>query len=145
MQYQVALPLHPEYRTMPMVWYIPPLSPVVDVVTGSGNDGEDARTLFAGVSAVRPGQVLCFDLDRAINVPLEYSISHASRSYAQDIGDVEVLMAGGSGDGGCAGALASLGGLFFASMAAGAWALRVPPPGWAPEGHTPTAAAPGGT
>ena len=30
--YQVALPLHPEYRTMPMVWYIPPLSPVVDVV-----------------------------------------------------------------------------------------------------------------
>ena len=22
--YQVALPLHPEYRTMPMVWYIPP-------------------------------------------------------------------------------------------------------------------------
>ena len=25
--YKVALPLHPEYRTMPMVWYIPPLSP----------------------------------------------------------------------------------------------------------------------
>lgn len=25
--YQVALPLHPEYRTMPMVWYVPPLSP----------------------------------------------------------------------------------------------------------------------
>jgi 4Fe-4S dicluster domain len=24
--YTVALPLHPEYRTMPMVWYIPPLS-----------------------------------------------------------------------------------------------------------------------
>jgi nitrate reductase beta subunit len=29
---QVALPLHPEYRTMPMVWYIPPLSPVVDLL-----------------------------------------------------------------------------------------------------------------
>ena len=26
--YRVALPLHPEYRTMPMVWYVPPLSPV---------------------------------------------------------------------------------------------------------------------
>jgi hypothetical protein len=26
-KYKVALPLHPEYRTMPMVWYIPPLSP----------------------------------------------------------------------------------------------------------------------
>ncbi|GAA3813615.1 nitrate reductase subunit beta [Cellulomonas soli] len=51
--YQVALPLHPEYRTMPMVWYVPPLSPVVDVVTGSGNDGEDARTLFAAIDKLR--------------------------------------------------------------------------------------------
>lgn len=25
----IALPLHPEYRTLPMVWYIPPLSPVM--------------------------------------------------------------------------------------------------------------------
>ncbi|WP_449385481.1 nitrate reductase subunit beta [Cellulomonas soli] len=51
--YKVALPLHPEYRTMPMVWYVPPLSPVVDVVTGSGNDGEDARTLFAAIDKLR--------------------------------------------------------------------------------------------
>ena len=28
--YEVALPIHPEYRTMPMVWYVPPLRPVVD-------------------------------------------------------------------------------------------------------------------
>ncbi len=27
-EWKVALPLHPEYRTLPMVWYIPPLSPV---------------------------------------------------------------------------------------------------------------------
>ncbi|SFM98211.1 respiratory nitrate reductase beta subunit [Izhakiella capsodis] len=26
--WQLALPLHPEYRTLPMVWYVPPLSPV---------------------------------------------------------------------------------------------------------------------
>ena len=26
--WKVAFPLHPEYRTLPMVWYIPPLSPV---------------------------------------------------------------------------------------------------------------------
>jgi len=51
--YKVALPLHPEYRTMPMVWYIPPLSPIVDVVTDSGNDGEDARTLFAAIDKLR--------------------------------------------------------------------------------------------
>ncbi|MDM8084113.1 nitrate reductase subunit beta [Cellulomonas cellasea] len=52
-EYQVALPLHPEYRTMPMVWYIPPLSPVVDVVAGSGADGEDAPTLFAAIDRLR--------------------------------------------------------------------------------------------
>lgn len=28
MDWKVALPLHPEYRTLPMVWYVPPLSPV---------------------------------------------------------------------------------------------------------------------
>lgn len=28
MDWKVAFPLHPEYRTLPMVWYIPPLSPV---------------------------------------------------------------------------------------------------------------------
>ncbi|MBE1237380.1 nitrate reductase subunit beta [Phaeovibrio sulfidiphilus] len=28
LDWKVAFPLHPEYRTLPMVWYIPPLSPV---------------------------------------------------------------------------------------------------------------------
>ncbi|SHN53857.1 nitrate reductase subunit beta [Desulfitobacterium chlororespirans] len=31
-QYGLALPLHPEFRTLPMVWYIPPLSPMVSVL-----------------------------------------------------------------------------------------------------------------
>ena len=30
----VALPLHPEYRTLPMVWYVPPLSPILQRATG---------------------------------------------------------------------------------------------------------------
>ncbi|MCD8340336.1 MAG: nitrate reductase subunit beta [Burkholderiales bacterium] len=28
MKWKIALPLHPEYRTLPMVWYVPPLSPI---------------------------------------------------------------------------------------------------------------------
>ena len=28
MDWKIAFPLHPEYRTLPMVWYIPPLSPI---------------------------------------------------------------------------------------------------------------------
>jgi nitrate reductase beta subunit len=27
-EWRIAFPLHPEYRTLPMVWYVPPLSPV---------------------------------------------------------------------------------------------------------------------
>lgn len=28
MEWRIAFPLHPEYRTLPMVWYVPPLSPI---------------------------------------------------------------------------------------------------------------------
>ena len=51
--YRVALPLHPEFRTMPMVWYIPPLSPVVDRLTETGHDGESAGNLFGAIDALR--------------------------------------------------------------------------------------------
>ena len=27
-EWKIAFPLHPEYRTLPMVWYVPPLSPL---------------------------------------------------------------------------------------------------------------------
>jgi nitrate reductase beta subunit len=49
-RHQVALPLHPEYRTLPMVWYIPPLSPVADVATAYG---DDADAVFAAIEALR--------------------------------------------------------------------------------------------
>ncbi len=53
MRHRVALPLHPEYRTMPMVWYIPPLSPVVEALRDTGHDGEDPGNLFGAVDALR--------------------------------------------------------------------------------------------
>ncbi len=40
--WRVAFPLHPEYRTLPMVWYVPPLSPVQAVANTGLIDGEDA-------------------------------------------------------------------------------------------------------
>ncbi|TYL45122.1 nitrate reductase subunit beta [Nocardioides sp. BGMRC 2183] len=52
-KYRVALPLHPEYRTMPMVWYVPPLSPVVDLLTEQGHDAESTATLFGAIEALR--------------------------------------------------------------------------------------------
>ena len=36
--WRLALPLHPEYRTLPMVWYIPPLSPVAEHSTSTNLD-----------------------------------------------------------------------------------------------------------
>ncbi|MCI3935404.1 nitrate reductase subunit beta [Streptomyces sp. AN091965] len=52
-RYKVALPLHPEYRTLPMVWYVPPLSPVVESLTATGHDGEDPAKLFAAIDTLR--------------------------------------------------------------------------------------------
>ena len=52
-RFEVALPLHPEYRTLPMVWYIPPLSPVVDVLRDTGHDAEAAPNLFGAIDALR--------------------------------------------------------------------------------------------
>ncbi len=36
LRYRVALPLHPEFRTLPMVWYVPPLSPVINGLEQGG-------------------------------------------------------------------------------------------------------------
>jgi nitrate reductase beta subunit len=52
-RHRVALPLHPEYRTLPMVWYIPPLSPVADVVTAAGYDEADPDQVFAAIDSLR--------------------------------------------------------------------------------------------
>ena len=41
MEWKIAFPLHPEYRTLPMVWYIPPLSPIQNAAEAGaiGMDG----------------------------------------------------------------------------------------------------------
>lgn len=33
-EYKLAFPLHPEFRTLPMVWYVPPLSPIMSYFEG---------------------------------------------------------------------------------------------------------------
>jgi len=52
-RHRVALPLHPEYRTLPMVWYIPPLSPVADTVSAAGYNAADPDQVFAAIDALR--------------------------------------------------------------------------------------------
>jgi nitrate reductase beta subunit len=74
-RYKVALPLHPEYRTMPMVWYIPPLSPIVDLLRDQGHEAESPGVLFGAI--------------RALRIPLEYL---AELFTAGDVGEIERVL-----------------------------------------------------
>jgi len=51
-RYQVALPLHPEYRTLPMVWYVPPLSPIVSALEEDGYEA-DPDDVFGAIDDLR--------------------------------------------------------------------------------------------
>jgi nitrate reductase beta subunit len=53
----VALPLHPEFRTLPMVWYVPPLSPVAATLETDGYEA-DPDDVFGAIDHLR--------------IPLEY-------------------------------------------------------------------------
>ncbi len=87
-KYRVALPLHPEYRTMPMVWYIPPLSPVVEALRDTGHDGEDADNLFGALASLRIPIEYLAELFTAGDVgPVRQSLHTlaAMRSYMRDL------------------------------------------------------------
>ena len=79
MTYRVALPLHPEYRTMPMVWYIPPLSPVLDAVQNSGGDEVSADDVFHAVTDLR--------------IPMEYLASLFTAGDADVVAGVLLKLA----------------------------------------------------
>jgi len=78
-RHQVALPLHPEYRTLPMVWYIPPLSPVLDATAALGGDNAEADDIFHAVTALR--------------VPLEYLAELFSAGDADVVAGVLMKLA----------------------------------------------------
>jgi nitrate reductase / nitrite oxidoreductase, beta subunit len=87
-RYEVALPLHPEYRTMPMVWYIPPLSPVVDIIKDTGHDAEDQGNLFAAIDTLRiPVEYLANLFTAGDTAPVDRVLKKlaAMRSYMRDI------------------------------------------------------------
>ncbi|MEY9956657.1 nitrate reductase subunit beta [Streptacidiphilus sp. MAP5-52] len=87
-RYRIALPLHPEYRTLPMVWYIPPLSPVVDALAQTGFDGEDAGNLFGAIDALRiPLEYLAELFTAGDTAPVRASLEKlaAMRAHMRDL------------------------------------------------------------
>jgi len=76
--WRIALPLHPEYRTMPMVWYIPPLSPITNRVEGQGSS-LDANDIFPAIDNMR--------------IPVEYLANLLTAGDTERIRDVLRKMA----------------------------------------------------
>jgi nitrate reductase beta subunit len=79
--WKVALPLHPEYRTLPMVWYVPPLSPITAAANAGhlGGNGE-----IPDVSQLRiPVKYLANLLTAGDTVPVVRALERmlAMRSY----------------------------------------------------------------
>ncbi len=48
----IALPLHPEYRTLPMIWYVPPLSPVLKMFEGDVS-ATNIKEIFPAIDQMR--------------------------------------------------------------------------------------------
>ena len=84
MEWKVALPLHPEYRTLPMVWYVPPLSPI----TAAANSGQIGT--FGQLPDVRslriPLQYLANLLTAGDQAPVVAALERmlAMRAYMRD-------------------------------------------------------------
>ncbi|HEY1277398.1 MAG TPA: nitrate reductase subunit beta [Thermoleophilaceae bacterium] len=83
-RFRVALPLHPEYRTLPMVWYVPPLSPVESLVEETIDPGVGTDEVFGAIEDLRiPVEYLAGFLSAGDPEPVRLSLRRlaAMRSF----------------------------------------------------------------
>jgi len=81
MDWKVAFPLHPEFRTLPMVWYVPPLSPI-SAAANSGQLGANGE--IPDVSQLRiPLKYLANLLTAGDEAPVKLALERmlAMRAY----------------------------------------------------------------
>ncbi|MGZ6709349.1 MAG: nitrate reductase subunit beta, partial [Solirubrobacteraceae bacterium] len=71
----VALPLHPEFRTLPMVWYVPPLSPIAATLEGDGYEA-DPDAVFGAIDHLRIPQQYLANLLSAGDVDVISGVLH---------------------------------------------------------------------
>ncbi|MDR5694800.1 MAG: nitrate reductase subunit beta [Armatimonadota bacterium] len=67
-RWELALPLHPEFRTLPMLWYIPPLAPIV---TSAGQNSPNEQDVF-DMDKPSNGPLLGLDELDKFRVPIKY-------------------------------------------------------------------------
>jgi len=85
MDWKVAFPLHPEFRTLPMVWYIPPLSPI-SAAANSGALGANGE--IPDVSQLRiPLKYLANLLTAGDEAPVKLALERmlAMRAYMRSV------------------------------------------------------------
>ncbi len=74
-EWKIAFPIHPEYRTLPMMWYVPPLSPVQSQID-QGNLPTEADGVIPKSEALRfPLQYLANLLTAGDQAPVLSSIN----------------------------------------------------------------------
>ena len=81
LDWKIAFPLHPEYRTLPMVWYVPPLSPI-QAAAQAGSIGRNG--LIPDVASLRiPLKYLANLLTAGREAPVKLALERmlAMRAY----------------------------------------------------------------
>merc|ERR1712000_784370 len=67
-KWEIALPLHPEFRTLPSLFYIPPLAPIT---TSAGNDSPSDTDVFDMTKPEKGPLVGLDELDK-FRLPIAY-------------------------------------------------------------------------
>lgn len=91
-EWRLALPLHPEYRTLPMLFYVPPLSPVISYSQENGAqlvESELFNTLEKSRVPVRyMSRMLAAGNDELVEKAYKKMIAVRLYKRAQTVGDV---------------------------------------------------------
>ncbi|MDD3529765.1 MAG: nitrate reductase subunit beta, partial [Gallionellaceae bacterium] len=87
MDWKIAFPMHPEFRTLPMVWYVPPLSPVQSAID-QGKLPTEADGCIPKAEALRlPVKYLANLLTAGKEQPIVEALNRmiAMRSYMRSV------------------------------------------------------------
>ncbi|MBV6393972.1 MAG: Respiratory nitrate reductase 1 beta chain [Anaerolineales bacterium] len=90
--WELALPLHPEYRTLPMLFYVPPLLPVLNAVQHNGTQRVESD-LFSSLENARVpvrymSRMLAAGNDELVVAAYQKMIAVRLYKRAQEVGDV---------------------------------------------------------
>jgi len=92
-EWKLALPLHAEHRTLPMLFYVPPLLPVMATVQGGTYDSS-AAGLFGSVDQLRApirylSQLFAAGNDGHVRYALKKLLTVRLHQRMQTVGDIE--------------------------------------------------------